>query len=72
MTNVEKMALIEEAWDLDEGTLNESIVLNDFEEFDSLAKLSLIVLCDDEFEKELTGEIIKSFVTIKDILDFMD
>ena len=66
MTNAEKIALLEETWELDEGT-----VLADLEKFDSMGKLSLIVLCDDEFGKKLPGEIIKSFQTVKDILDFM-
>jgi len=71
MTNAEKIALLEETWELDEGTLNEETVLVDVEEYDSMAKLSLIVLCDDEFGKKLDGDTIKGFVTVKDILDFM-
>ena len=71
MTNEEKIALLEETWELDEGTLSEDTVLADVEEYDSMAKLSLIVLCDDEFEKKLDGDTIKGFVTVKDILDFM-
>ena len=42
--------------------------LSELENWDSMTKLSLIVLMDDEFEKKLTGEQIKSFVTVKDIL----
>ena len=37
-----------------------------------MAKLSLIVLCDDEFDKKLTGEQIREFKTVKDILNFLD
>jgi len=33
--------------------------------------LSLIVLMDDEFGKELTGDQIKKFVKVQDIIDFM-
>lgn len=71
MTNVEKIKLLEEAWELDEGTLTEETILADLEEFDSMGKLSLIVLCDDEFGKKLPGDTIKTFQTVKDILDFM-
>lgn len=71
MTNAEKIALLEETWEIDEGTLNEDAVLADITEYDSMAKLSLIVLCDDEFDKKLDGDTIKGFVTVKDILDFM-
>ena len=71
MTNAEKIALLEETWELDEGTLTEDTVLADLKKFDSMGKLSLIVLCDDEFGKKLPGETIKTFQTVKDILDFM-
>ena len=71
MTNAEKIALLEEAWEIDVGALTEETVLKDLKEFDSMGKLSLIVLCDDEFGKKLPGEIIKGFRTVKDILDFM-
>lgn len=71
MTNQEKIAMIEEAWDLDEGTLTEETELSAIDEYDSMAKLSLIVLCDDEFDKLLSGEQIRAFKTVKDILDFM-
>ena len=71
MTNAEKIALLEETWELDEGTLTEDTNLNDVDGYDSMAKLSLIVLCDDEFSKKLDSDTIKSFKTVKDILDFM-
>ena len=71
MTNAEKIALLEEAWEMGEGTLKEETILVNLEEFDSMGKLSLIVLCDDEFGKKLSGETIKGFQTVKDILDFM-
>lgn len=71
MTNEEKMRLIEETLELDANTLTEDTVLADVEEFDSMAKLSLIVLCDDEFGKKLSGEELRGFKTVKDILDFL-
>ena len=71
MTNAEKIALLEEAWELDEGTLSEETALSDLKEYDSMGKLSLIVLCDDEFGKKLPGEVIKGFRTVKDIVDFL-
>lgn len=71
MTNKEKIALLEETWELDEDTLTEDTDLGEIAEYDSMAKLSLIVLCDDEFGKKLAGEQIRSFKTVKDIIDFM-
>ena len=71
MTNQEKMAMLEEAWEMDEGTLAEDTALEDVEEYDSMAKLSLIVLMDDEFGVKLTGDVIKGIETIGDILKLM-
>ncbi len=71
MTEQEKIALIEETLELDEGTLTAETVLADVEEYDSMAKLSLIVMMDDEFGVKLTGDMIKSFVTVSDILKAM-
>ena len=68
MTEQEKIALIEETLDLDEGTLTADTVLDDVDEYDSMAKLSLIVMMDDEFGKKLTGDVIKGFKTVGDIL----
>ena len=36
-----------------------------------MAKLSLIVLCDEEFGKKLTGEQIRAFKTVGDIITFL-
>ncbi len=71
MTEKEKIALLEETLELDEGTLTADTVLADVDEYDSMAKLSLIVLMDDEFGVKLTGDMIKAFVTVGDILKLM-
>ncbi len=71
MTTEKKLELLEEMLELDEGTLMPETDLEDIEEWDSMAKLSLIVLVDDECGKSLTGQEIKGFVTVQDILDFM-
>ena len=72
MTNQEKMRMLEETFELDENSLTEDTVLADIVEYDSMAQLSIIVLCDDEFDKKLTGEQIREFKTVKDILNFLD
>ena len=71
MKNDEKIRLIENALELEEGTLSENTLLSDIENYNSMAKLTLIVLCDDEFNKKLTGEQINAFRKVKDILDLM-
>lgn len=72
MTEKEKIALLEETLELDEDTLSADTVLADVDEYDSMAKLSLIVMMDDEFGVKLTGDVIKGFETVGDILKLME
>lgn len=67
----EKIALLEETLDTDEGVLTPETRLSDVDEWDSIAALSLIVMLDEEFEKSISGEEIKALVTISDILAYM-
>ena len=68
MSDQEKIAMLEEMLELDEGALKADTRLEDVEEYDSMAKLSLIVLMEDEFGVKLTGNVIKGFETVGDIL----
>ena len=72
MTNEEKIALLEDMLELDGGTLMPETELSSIDEYDSMAKLSLIVLFDDECGKKLTGEQIRTFKTVGDILEAMN
>ena len=71
MTQEEKIALLEDMLELDGGALKPETELSCIDEYDSMAKLSLIVLMDEECGKKLTGEQIREFKTVQDILDFM-
>ncbi len=71
MTDQEKIAMLEDTWEVDEGTLAADTLLEDVDEYDSMAKLSLIVMMDDEFGVKLTGDVIKGFKTVGDILKLM-
>lgn len=71
MTDREKLALLEDMLELDEGDLTLDKELDDIDEYDSMAKLSLIVLMEDEFGVKLTGDIIKGFKTVGDIVAMM-
>ena len=71
MTIKEKLALLEETFDMDEGTLQADLNLAELEEWDSMNKLSLIVMMEDECGKELKRNDIKAFTKVQDILDFM-
>ncbi|MBQ9664120.1 MAG: acyl carrier protein [Oscillospiraceae bacterium] len=72
MTINEKIALLEEALDLEEGTLKEDTLLEDVDEYDSMAKLSLIVMIDEEFGKKLDGSTVKGFKSVAEILKIME
>lgn len=71
MSTQEKLSMLEEMLELDEGSLKEEMKLSEIEEYDSMAKLSLIVLFDEECGKKLTGEQIRTFQTIGDIVAAM-
>lgn len=72
MTEREKLALLEDMLELDEGDLTMDKALDDIDEYDSMAKLSLIVLMEDEFGVKLTGDVIKNFEVIGDIVALMN
>jgi acyl carrier protein len=72
MTQEEKIAMLEEVLEIDNGTLTPDMKLEDVESYDSMAKLTIIVMMDDEFNKKLTGEKLLEFKTVGDILDFME
>lgn len=71
MTTEEKIALLEETLEMDEGTLKADMELDDVEEYDSMTKLSIIVMMDDEFGVKLTSDVVRGFKTVQDILDLM-
>ncbi len=72
MTEREKMALLEDLFELNEGDITAETSLDDVEEYDSMTKLSLIVMMEDEFGVKLTGNDIQEFRTIGDILAKME
>ena len=72
MNEREKLALLEDMLELDEGDLTMDKALDDIDEYDSMAKLSLIVLMEDEFGVKLTGDVIKGFETVGDIVSLMN
>jgi len=71
MTNQEIINLIEDTFELEMNTLSANTSLLNLPEYDSMAKLSVIILADDEFDKKLTGETMRGFVSVGDIVDFL-
>ena len=72
MDTKEKLAALEEIMELDEGTLRAEASLDDIEEWDSLSALSFVVLLGDEFNRKITGQQIRAFKTVQDLLDVME
>lgn len=68
----EKLALIEEAIDTEEGILTPETLLSDVDEWDSIAALTLIAMLDEKFGKAITGAQIKALETVGDILAYME
>lgn len=54
-----------------EGLLSVDMMLSDVEEWDSMSKLALIVMMEDEFGKKLNGDMIRGIESVQDILDLM-
>ncbi|MGM9531975.1 acyl carrier protein [Intestinibacter sp.] len=71
MTLEEKLALLDETFEADEGTVQADMMLEDIDEYDSMTKLSLIVMMEDEFGVKLTSDMVRKLKTVKDILDLM-
>ena len=72
MSTQERIELLEEIMDLDAGTLKLEDVLADYEEWDSLTALTLISEMDERFGKKITGEEIKAFKTVAEVIAIME
>lgn len=72
MTTEERLALLEEVMELDEGELNASDLLKEYEEWDSISILSFIAMMDSKFGKMISGEEVKALQTVQDAIDLME
>lgn len=72
MTTKEKLDLLEELLEVEKDTLHEDTELKNLLEWDSLAGIAVMAMFDEEFDKIITSDQIKGFVTVKDILDKME
>lgn len=72
MTEQDKLAMLEDLLEVEEGTLKPETMLTDVEEYDSMSMLSLIVMMQDEFQVNLKSADVKGFQTVSDILARME
>lgn len=72
MTIDEKLNILNDLLDIEEGALTEETELARLNEWDSIAVITIIAMFDNLFEREISPEEIKEFKTIKDITDKME
>lgn len=72
MNEETKLGLLENLFEIEKGILRPETYLVDVEEYDSMTRLSLIVMMEDQFGVKLDGKIIRDFKTIGDILKYME
>jgi acyl carrier protein len=68
MNKIELMNELENLLELPLNSMSEDTVLNTILLWDSMAKLSLIVLLADNFNLRLTSQKVNSFIIVNDIL----
>ena len=71
MTREESLRMLEDALEVEEGSITPDTVLDDIEEYTSLAKLGIAVAFADNYDIKLTGEQFAQFKTVGDILDLI-
>jgi acyl carrier protein len=71
MSDKEKLNLLEELLDIEKDTLTEDMELDQIEQWDSMAVIALIAMFDETFGKILAPAEVRSFKTVKDIIDEM-
>lgn len=71
MEDGKKIELLEDLLEVDAGSLQPDMRLEDLENWDSMTALALIVMIDEECGKRITGNDLKGMRTIQDIMDVM-
>ena len=71
MTNEKKLELLADVFECDADELSPELELSDLENWNSMTKLALIVLMDDECDKILTSDGISEFKTVGDVMTYM-
>lgn len=71
MTEEEKLALLEDLIDFPAGSLDPETALDSIDEWDSITVIGYLVILDEKFGKNLTGDAVRNFKTVKDAIDEM-
>lgn len=66
-----KLKKLEQLFEMQEGTLRPDTLLKDLEEWDSITRLSFVVMMEDDYGKMVTRTEVMNYKTVSDILDGM-
>ena len=66
-----KLKKLEQLFEMQEGTLRPDTLLKDLEEWDSITRLSFVVMMEDDYGKKDTRTEVMNYKTVSDILDGM-
>ena len=72
MDSDKKIDLLAEVLDLDVAEVTPPTLLDNLDEWNSLAALSLIVMLDEQFGKTIGNTEINAFKTVEDIMNIME
>ncbi len=67
-----KIKLLEEIMELDEGELTMDSILSDYPEWDSISILSFVASVEEETGRIVTTDEIKSIKTVRDALTYLE
>lgn len=71
MDREEKLAIIAEILEVDTDELEEDMVLEDFDTWDSVAVLSVIAMMDEKFGKYPHASEIRQYIKVIDLMNSM-
>ena len=72
MTREEKIELIADILEVEPDEVQEDMVLEDFETWDSVAVLSVIAMMDEHFGKYPHASEIRSYIKVGDLMKNME
>ena len=72
MDEARKIRLLEDVFEVEEGALTPDLELESMENWDSMTKLALIVMIEEEYGKILSSDRIRAFSSVGDILTQME
>jgi acyl carrier protein len=59
--------LLQEAFEMEDVSIDMNDKFREYPEWDSLARLSLIAMLDDEFEINIEDDVFKTLITVEDL-----